>query len=447
CACDVPSNLYSFSFEPYSKWNHTFARQHEIRKYLEYLTDKHNLRPKIQFNAKVTEAQWLDDQNQWKVTIDNGRHFYSRFLVSAHGSLSDAHIPRDINGIDQFKGNMFHSAEWDMTYDLKGKRVAVIGTASSALQLVPVIQKEVKQLYVFQRTPQWIIPVADRKIIDFEKKLYERLPLIQQVIRAIIFWMRETTVLSFAYQWPNKMLSEHLVKYFLSKQVKDPELRKKLTPKWELGCKRVLFSSDWYSALQESNLKLVTDSIKQINEHSILTTNGDNYDLDTIIWSTGFKVRECPIHIRGLGDISINEQWKHSKQAYKCITVLNFPNLFFLVGPNTGVVHNSVIWMIESQITYILETIEYMKQNHFNKFLVKQQAFQQYNDYLQVQLKKSVWQLSSKSQSRDTISPNTRTWPGFAWSYRFMTRRFDHENYDLFYNKDQIGTLKHKKCI
>ncbi|CAF0933976.1 unnamed protein product, partial [Didymodactylos carnosus] len=433
CACDVPSNLYSFSFEPYPKWSHFFGRQNEIWKYLEYITDKHNLRQKIQFNTKVTRAQWLDDENQWKVTINNGRSVYSRYLVSAHGPLSDAQFPTNIAGIDQFKGGMFHSAEWDTAYDFKDKRVAVVGTGASSIQLVPEIQKEVKQLYIFQRTPPWIVPRADRKVTDTEKKLFERFPLLQKVMRAFVYWAREATIVSFAYRLPTKYINQQLVKYFLFKQVKDPELRQKLTPTWELGCKRVLLSNDWYPTLQKPNVTLVTSGIKQVNEHSISTYDGNDYEVDTIIWSTGFQVQEFPIDIRGLNDISIYDQWKDTMQAYKGITIPNFPNLFFLLGPNTGLAHNSVLFMIESQLTYIIETMIYMQQNHLKKFLIKQQAFKQYNDRLQAKLKKSVWQSGGcKSWYQDKMGNNTTLWPDFTWSYKLITQHFDHDKYDLF---------------
>ncbi|CAF1259941.1 unnamed protein product [Didymodactylos carnosus] len=402
-------------------------------KYPEHLTDKHNLREKIRFNTKVTEAEWLDDCYQWKVTINTGQSFYSRFLVSAHGPLANAQFPTNISGIDQFKGDMFHSAEWNTAYDFTEKRVAVIGTGASSVQLVPIIQKHVKQLYVFQRTPPWIIPRLDRKVTDFEKWLFEQIPLIQKAVRSVIYWTRESVVLSFAYQWPVKTINQQLAKFFISTQVKDVELRKKLTPTWELGCKRVVLSNDWYPTLQKPNVQLVTDGIKQVNEHSIVTSAGTEYELDAIIWSTGFQVQGFPINIRGIEGKTVEEQWLDSPQAYKGVTTPNFPNLFFILGPNSGLGHNSILLMIESQFTYILKTIEYMDQNHIDKFLVKQQACQQYNDRLQAKLKKTVWQSGGcKSWYQDRMGNNTAIWPDFTWSYRLIMQNFDYDKYDLF---------------
>ncbi|CAF4150912.1 unnamed protein product, partial [Rotaria sordida] len=289
CACDVPSNLYSFSFEPNPKWSHYFSRQPEIAEYLEYCTDKYNIRRHIHFNTNVTKLKWIEEQKLWQVTTQSNSQekiFYARSIVLGSGPLSNASYPTDIPGIDKFEGQMCHTAEWDQSIDVKNKRVAVIGTGASAIQTVPEIQQmNVSQLLVFQRTPPWVIPRLDRSITDWEKNLLKRFPIIQKLIRVIIYWIIESVALSFAYRWSLKFINDKLVKYNLERQVKDIELRKKVTPTWEFGCKRMLITNDWYSTLQKSNVKLITNRIKQIKSHSIITYDGDEYPVDIIIWS------------------------------------------------------------------------------------------------------------------------------------------------------------------
>ncbi|CAF5009960.1 unnamed protein product [Rotaria sp. Silwood1] len=359
CACDVPSNLYSFSFEPYPKWSHYFSRQPEIAEYLEYCTDKYNIRRHIQFNTNVTQLKWIDERQLWQVTTQSNNQekiFYTQSIVLGSGPLSNASYPNDILGIDKFQGEMCHTAEWNKTIDFKNKHIAVIGTGASAIQVIPEIQQmNVSELLIFQRTPPWIIPRFDRLITDWEKNLFQYFPIIQKIIRGIFYWIMETLALAFAYRWSLKFIIDKLVKYNLERQVKDIELRKKLTPTWEFGCKRMLITNDWYSTLQKSNVKLVTNRIQEIKSHSIVTQNGDEYPVDIIIWSTGFQTQELPLPIYGINGCSLAKQWSETIQAYRGVTVPNFPNLFILLGPNTTLGHSSVVIMIESQINYIAE--------------------------------------------------------------------------------------------
>ena len=319
CTCDVPSNLYSFSFEPNPNWSHFFGRQPEIGAYLEHCTDKYDIRRHIQFNTNITQLKWLEDRQVWQVTAEsNGeeKRLYARFVMAGYGPLSNASYPTDIPGVDQFEGEMCHTAEWNTTIDFKNKRVAIVGTGASAVQTVPEIQKlDLTKLYVFQRTPPWVIPRADRPVKEWEKKLFARFPIIQKLVRLVVYWIRESTVLSFSYRLPTRYLNEELVKFNLRRAVKDENLRKKLTPTWDLGCKRVLITSDWYPAIQKPNVEVVTNRIREIKANSIVTHDGDEYPVDIIIWSTGFQVQKFPLHIIGVNDHTIAEQWSETMQV------------------------------------------------------------------------------------------------------------------------------------
>jgi cation diffusion facilitator CzcD-associated flavoprotein CzcO len=319
CACDVPSNLYSFSFEPNPKWSHYFSRQPEIAEYLEYCTDKYDIRRHIHFNTNLTELRWLEGRQLWQVTTQSNNQekiFYTRSIILGSGALSNASYPTDIPGMDKFEGKMCHTAEWDSTIEFKNKRVAVIGTGASAIQVIPEIQKmDVSQLLVFQRTPPWVIPRIDRRLKDWEKDLLRRFPIIQKLIRVMIYWGTECFALSFVYRWPIRFINQILVKYNLERQVEDRNLRKKLRPTWDLGCKRMLLTNDWYSTLQQSNVKLVTNRIQEIQSHSIVTYDGDEYPVDIIIWSTGFQVQKFSIPVYGINGCSLTNQWSETMQV------------------------------------------------------------------------------------------------------------------------------------
>ncbi|CAF3264857.1 unnamed protein product [Rotaria sp. Silwood2] len=434
CACDVPSNLYSYSFEPNPKWSYYFSRQPEIAEYLEYCTDKYNIRRHIQFNTNVTQLKWIEERQLWQVTTQSNnqeKQLFARIVVAATGPLSNASYPTDIPGIDQFQGQMCHTAEWDKTIDFKNKRVAVVGTGASAIQVVPEIQQmNVSELFVFQRTPPWVIPRFDRPISDWEKNLFKRFPIIQKLIRGIVYWIMESLAFSFAYRWPLKFINDKLVRYNLEKQIKNIELRKEVTPTWEFGCKRMLITNDWYSTLQKPNVKLVTNRIQEIKSHSIITQNGDEYPVDIIIWSTGFHTQELPLPVYGINGCSLGKQWSETIQAYRGVTVPNFPNFFILLGPNTTLGHSSVVIMIESQINYIAEAFLYMDQNNIQSIEIKQDVHEKFNENLQLKLKRTVWQKGGcHSWYQDAKGNNTSLWPDFTWIYVLLMKNFDYENY------------------
>ena len=459
CACDIPSNLYSFSFEPNPEWSHFYSRQPEIGKYLEHCSTKYDIHRHIQFNTTVTQLKWLDDKQIWQVTITSNaqeKQVYARFIMAGYGLLSNASYPTDISGIDKFQGQMCHTAEWNETIDLKNKRVAVVGTGSSASQCVPQIHRAgVKELLLFQRTPGWVLPRLDRNITECEKTIFRKVPIIQKFLRGLTYWIFESLVFSFVYRLPIRFVIEQLVKFNLVRQVKDEELRKKLTPTWDVGCKRMLFSNDWYPTIQQPNVKLITNRIREITTNSIVTYDDDNeYPVDIIVWSTGFQVQQFPLTVYGVNGCSLGEQFSESMQvriyvfllrriyhviyfhmkAYRGVTVPNFPNFFIFLGPNTALGHNSVVIMIEAQIKYVVEALLYMQKNNIQTLDIKENIYKEFNQKIQAKLQTTVWQQGGcHAWYQDTKGNNTTIWPGFSWTYILFMKDFDFQNYNYSY--------------
>jgi cation diffusion facilitator CzcD-associated flavoprotein CzcO len=431
CACDVPSHLYSFSFEPNPRWSRTFSPQPEIWDYLRHCSTKYGIDPHVRLNHTVTEAAWDEDEQLWRIETDHGS-LTADFFISGVGALSDPKLP-DVRGIESFEGRMFHSAQWDHDYDLRGKRVAVIGTGASSIQFVPKIQPLVKQLTLFQRTAPWIVPQRDRELTRIEKTLYKLFPPAQLAMRAAIYWLRELIVLGFMHPREGGV-NEKVARRHLRSQVTDPELREKLTPRYRMGCKRVLISDSYYPALQQPNVDVVTESIAEIKPHSIVTADGAEHEIDALILGTGFYVTDMPVanYVRGRGGKTMAELWKGSPQAYLGTTVNGFPNMFFLVGPNTGLGHNSIVFMIESQLNYLLDCLSHMKQRGAEVFEVREHVQEAFNARIQKRLEGTVWNSGGcASWYLDENGRNTTIWPGFTWPFRQDTRHFNPADYEL----------------
>ena len=324
CACDIPSNLYSFSFEPNPQWSHFYGRQQEIVKYMEHCIDKYDLRRHIEFNTTVIRCEWLGERQLWRVVtrLQNNEEkvFFCQIVISGNGPLSNSAYPKDIPGIDKFQGQMCHTAEWDKSIDFNNKILAVVGTGSSGVQVVPELHKmNLSKLYVFQRTPAWVIPRTDRAVYTWEKRLFTMFPIIQKFIRGILYWIYESTALSFTYRLPIRHIYQELINYYLISEVKDEELRKKLSPTFDLGCKRLLLSSDYYSTLQKPNVSLITKEIQEVTSISIITQDGAEYPLDIIVWSTGFQVQRIPFEIFGSNGATLSELWAETIQVRKIL--------------------------------------------------------------------------------------------------------------------------------
>jgi cation diffusion facilitator CzcD-associated flavoprotein CzcO len=443
-ACDVQSHLYSFSFEPNPKWSRMFAPQAEILAYLEHCADKYDLRRHIRFGTAVTRATFDERRGVW--TVDTRRDtsrdasdntvratsFEARTLVSGCGPLSRPVLP-DIAGLASFAGKTFHSARWDHSFALEGKSVAVIGTGASAIQIVPAIAPRVGKLRVFQRTAPWIMPKPDREMRPRERALFARVPLAQRVRRLALYWQREALALGFVAKPGILKFAERFATSYLERSVSDPALRKKLTPDYRMGCKRILPSNDYYPALERPNVELVTDAIAEVRAHAIVTKDGVEHAVDAIVLATGFEAAEAvsPFEVRGKSGRELNAEWQRGPEAYLGTSVSGFPNLFLLVGPNTGLGHSSMILMIESQVRYIVSAIRTMRDQGVKLVDVLPEVQERYNTELQAKLPRTVWASGCKSWYQTKSGKNTTLWPGFTFAFRHRTRRFDPADYEI----------------
>jgi cation diffusion facilitator CzcD-associated flavoprotein CzcO len=433
CQCDIPSHLYSFSFAPNPNWSRLFPTQPEIWDYLRSCADRYGIRPHIRFGHEVQDARWDEAEGFWRIGTSQGE-LTARVLVSGQGGLSEPQLP-DIPGIEDFAGAMFHSARWDHDHDLKGERVAVIGTGASSIQFIPKIQPEVGRLTLFQRTPPWIMPHPDRPVRGYEKWLFKHLPITQKLFRAGIYAFFESRVLPFTKKPDLMKAGEKIALRHMEKQIPvDPELRAKLTPGYRMGCKRILMSNTYYRALAQPNADVVTDGIVEIKPHAIVTADGTEHEVDTIILGTGFYVADMPFTdwVTGRGGKTMAEVFDGSPQAYLGTAVAGFPNLFLLTGPNTGLGHNSIVYMLESQFSYVLDALRQMRERGLGVVEVRPEAQRRFNEKLQASMKDTVWTTGGcASWYIDRNGLNTTLWPGWTWDFRRRTRRFDPEPYVL----------------
>lgn len=425
CQCDVPSNLYSFSFASHWSWTRTFAWQWEILEYLRACAERYGVVPHIRFDTEVLSARWDDEMQRWFIETNRGM-LSADVLVSGHGGLSAPSVA-ELPGLERFRGDRFHSAEWPKDANLRGKRVGVIGTGASAIQVVPSIQPEVGKLSVFQRTPAWVVPRFDQPFSDRQKRWFHRFPLLQRLDRLLLYLMRELVVIAMT-RWPSWLrLLERFSRRHMESQVPDPALRQKLTPSYSIGCKRILLSDEFYPALCQPNATLVTESIREVVENGIVTSDGVLHELDAIILCTGFKVWGNPAleRLHGRDGRSIAETWSHGATAYLGTTVPGFPNLFLLSGPHTGVGHTSLVYMIESQIEYVLNALAALERHNAAAIEVRPEIVTRYSAEMQGMLAGSVWNSGCASWYLDAQGRNTSMWPTFTFRFRRRTKKFD----------------------
>ena len=447
CACDVPSHLYSFSFAPNPDWSRAFSAQPEIFAYLQRCADQFGLRSHIYLGANVNEARWDDERKRWRVRTARGE-VTCQVLVAAQGPLSDPSLPA-IPGLASFAGETFHSATWNHDYDMEGKRVAVVGTGASAIQFVPYVQKHAAQLTLFQRTAPWVMPRRDRAINGWEKKLYRHLPPAQRALRAGIYWGREMMVLPLTGNDRMLSIGEKIARKFLAQQVPDPALRAKLTPHFRLGCKRVLLSNDYYPTLAQPNVDVVTDGIVEAVPEGLVTIGPDGeravHEVDAIVFGTGFHVTDVPLaaHLIGKDGRTLREHWDDvGMSALHGATVSGFPNLFLLVGPNTGLGHNSIIFMIEAQLNYLLGALETMETCGASSFEPRADVERTYNAGIQQQLAGTVWNTGGcASWYLDPQGRNTTLWPTFTFRFRQLVRRFNPADYEIVPAQGESGGI------
>ncbi len=432
CACDVQSHLYSFSFAPNPNWTRTFARQEEIRAYLEDVADRYHLRGRIRFGAQVTDAEW--DGTGWVVGTADGQVVRARALIWATGPLHIPAVP-EIEGMDEFTGTVFHSARWDHGHDLRGRRVAVIGTGASAIQFVPQVQPRAAQLTLFQRTAPWVLPKPDRPIPTALRRLYRALPVTQKLARALVYGRNELLVGGFLH--PRRMrLVERVARGYLDRAFADrPDLAAALTPDFTIGCKRILLSNDYYPALRQPNVDVVTSPIARVTPTGVVTADGVEHAVDTIIFGTGFKVGEGMaegVTITGRDGRKIHDVWADGPEGLLGTTVAGFPNLFTMIGPNTGLGHSSMVYMIESQTRYVVDALRAVDAAGAVAIDTRQDRQDAFNADLQRRFAGSVWTSGGcASWYLDDKGRNRSLWPGYTFDFRRRTRRIDPHDHEL----------------
>ena len=434
CACDIPSHLYSFSFEPSTEWTRMYPGQQEIHAYLKRVVERHELAPNIRLNTRFCEAVWDETTVEWLATTQDGLRIRAHVLVSGMGAL---HVPRypEIKGIERFKGPAFHSANWDHSVQLEGKNVAVVGTGASAIQFVPQIAPRVGKLHLFQRTPPWIVPRLDFAFSEKWKRRFRNIPLTRWALRQFIFWRQEFRVLGFLGNESIRKKAEEIALQHLARQMEDPKMRAALTPDYQLGCKRVLVSDDFYPTLNRSNVELVTDAIAEVREHSVITQDGVERPIDVLIYGTGFRATEPLIGCRVVGrrGVEIHDAWGKRMSAYLGVTINGFPNFFMLLGPNTGLGHNSVVLMIEAQVRYAMNCLKLMKRRNQRVIEVRAESQQRFVEEIYRRMGGTVWQSGGcKSWYQDpTTGELTTIWPGSVVAYLLRTRSVSPSDHEL----------------
>ncbi|HEX3793330.1 MAG TPA: NAD(P)/FAD-dependent oxidoreductase [Acidimicrobiales bacterium] len=440
-ACDVPSNLYSFSFALNPGWTRSFPSQREIWDYMRDCVDRFDVGKFLRFNHDIAEARWDDVDNVWRVRSQQGQTYVAPVLIWATGSLSAPSIP-DFPGLGEFRGKVFHSAQWEHGFELAGKRVCVVGTGASAIQFVPQIQPVVAHLTLYQRTAPWVFPRRDKPVSKLRQELYRRLPLLQRVARLRIYLIFEFLLSVFMGQAQRrkgavkKRAGDHL-----HKQVADESLRVMLKPHYEVGCKRLLLSDDYYPSLTQPNVEVLDVPVVSFTAHEVVGEDGVARPVDVVIMGTGFEAAEPPYaqHIVGRDGVRLSDVWKRDGvAAYAGSTVAGFPNLFMMIGPNATLAHNSMIYMIESHINYIASALRFMARPGVGVVEVKPAVQERYNEMLQAKLEHSVWvEGGCGSWYLDHRGRNTTLWPDHTWKFRALTKRFRPGDYTVRAADDQ----------
>jgi cation diffusion facilitator CzcD-associated flavoprotein CzcO len=434
CACDVPSHLYSFADELNPNWSRAFSKQPEILEYIKDVAEKHNLRKLIRFKTDIVDLKFIEEPGLWEITDQHGTITRVKLVISATGPLNRPNTPK-FKGMELFQGKVFHSAEWDNNYDLKGKRVAVIGTGASSIQIVPNIAPIVGQLTVFQRTAAWVQMRPDHAFSGFAKGLFKTAPAINKFYREMIYWRNEFFGKAFVGNETINRIGSKLSLRHLSKQVRDPETRRKLTPNYKMGCKRVLVSNDYYPAFNRPNVTLETTSIQEWNAKGIITADGIQHDFDAIVLATGFVAAEIELYttITGLNNRDLLSEWRQTgAQAYRGTTVSGFPNLAFILGPNTGLGHNSVVHMMESQMNYLIDYLKLLENHGPNGYLdVNADIQAKHNQHLQTQFEGTVWQSGCQSWYLNREGKNTTLYPRLTAQFRKELKHLDEGAYEV----------------
>jgi cation diffusion facilitator CzcD-associated flavoprotein CzcO len=430
--CDVPSSLYSYSFERKTDWDYQWSEQPQILEYIHKVTQKHGLQEKIQFGSEVAEARFDEAASTWEITLNHGETFSARYLITAVGQLHQPNTP-EIMGSSSFSGAQFHSAQWDHSVDLAGKSVAVVGNAASAVQFVPPIAEDVGKLTIYQRSPNWLAKKLDRPYTDREKSMMRQFPFVKTLARFKTYLRNELLVYPTMKGNPiHSWLIRQLCMSYLKRVVKDERLRSKLIPDYPIGAKRVLTANGYYEALVRDNVDLVTDGIDHIDEQGITTADGAHRNADVIIYGTGFITNPFiyGINVIGQQGRELSEHWSSGAHAYLGVATHNFPNLFFLYGPNTNLGHNSILLMAEAQVAYIIQAMKKADTDSADTVEVREQAETIYDKEIQRRLNKMAWRKIEDSWYKSGARV-TNNWPGSVGEYRRIMRSFDSGDFDF----------------
>ncbi|AUN42008.1 flavin-containing monooxygenase [Tsukamurella tyrosinosolvens] len=436
-ACDIPSRLYSYSFAPNPDWSHTYSGSAEILSYIEGMVESTGVGAHIRFEHTVTGLEYDADAGEWTIALDGREPIRARSVILASGPLANCSFPA-IRGIEDYEGHKIHSARWDHDYDFTGKKVAVVGTGASAVQIVPELVKTAASVKVFQRTPGWVLPRINTETGEFTKGLYRSIPGAQQLARALWFWGHESVALGVVWNTPLTRVVEAVSKLHLRLQVRDPWLRRQLTPDFAAGCKRLLMTSDYYPALQRDNCKLVTWPIARIAPQGIRTVEGVEHRFDCIVFATGFDVSKTgsPVPVTGLDGRVLADEWSGGAYAYRSVAVSGYPNLYVTFGPNSGPGHSSALVYMEAQIDYITDAIAQLIRNGWKALDVRADVQEEYNRDIQRRLTATTWNSGCSSWYLTDDGFNATMYPGFASQYVGQLRTVDLQDYRILVHEE-----------
>ena len=424
--CDIPSHLYSFSFEPKHDWSRRYGSGEEILAYLEACAERYGVSSHLRLGTEVARAEFDEGRGRWMIRTTDGDRLEADMLVSATGQLSRPVLP-SIPGVDRFEGPVFHSARWDHEAELQGKRVAVVGTGQSAIQFVPEIAPMVERLSVFQRSPGWVVPKPDRPYAPWQQWIFRRFPWVQSLSRALLYLRFEFFTLILTRGRILARLGERAYEREIRRKIADPGLRAKLLPDYPLGCKRTLVSDDWLPALARDGVDVVTEPIRELSSSAVVTSDGREHPADALIFATGFAAHDflAPMEIRGLGGRELNESWRDGAEAHLGLAVAGFPNMFILYGPNTNLGAGSVVAVLEGQIAYVIEAVRALERLGARWIDVRDDVQSAFNDDLQRRLADSIWTAGCSNWYRSESGKVTANWPGTTSAYRRLIRRPD----------------------
>jgi cation diffusion facilitator CzcD-associated flavoprotein CzcO len=430
CRCDIPSHLYSFSFAPNPEWSQTYSSQPEIRDYLERCVDRFGIRGQIRTGVSFESGEWDEAAGRWAIETSAGS-LSATVLINATGPLTEPKFP-EVAGLETFEGKLMHSARWDHDYELAGKRVASIGTGASAIQYVPAIQPEVEKLVVFQRSAPWILPHGNRKISERERRVFRRFPVVQRAVRSAVYLSRELLVVGLAKEPRLMRVVRRAALSHIEKQIPDPALRAAVTPRYEIGCNRMVPSNRWYGALAEGNVELA-GALTEVRPGSVVGADGVEHEVDAIVFGTGFHVADTPFadRLRGRDGALLSEVWDGRPRAYLGTSIPGFPNLFVMLGPNTGLGHSSMVYMIESQIEHVLAALSAMEARAAGTIEVGQGAYEDWNAEIDRRMGATVWATGCPSFYIDASGRNAVLWPDWTWRFRRRAGRLDPAAYRI----------------